>query len=77
MTKLDRRCRNNPDTYGCIETAKSKSDKEIISKTYEIANKKLISFRTDKVSKPVSEERRAEMAEALRKWREKQKAERT
>jgi hypothetical protein len=61
MTKMDRLCKSNPDTYKLI-----KSDE--YSKTYSMP-KSLISFRSSKVKREYSEEQRKVMADRLRQSR--------
>jgi len=75
MTKLDRMCKDFPESYRCVETAKAKIDGKLISKSYEIADKSLLSLRGKKRKPNMTEEQRRAAAERLKKMREKSNAE--
>jgi hypothetical protein len=66
MIKLQKFCDNNPDTYKLIE---SKSDN--YSKTFEMS-KKLVSFRSKKVTKVMSDEQRQKLSENMKKMKQSQ-----
>lgn len=76
MTKLDRLCKNFPENYQCTDIGKSLSG-ELISKTYRIKDKGLISFRSARTSRPpreYTEEELDALRERLAAAREKQKS---
>ena len=62
-TKLDKLCKENPAMYSCTEEARNRHG-ELLSKTYRIADKSMLSFRSKKVS--LTEEQKAERARRLR-----------
>ena len=68
MTKLDRLCRESPENYKLRETGKDRQG-YLLCKTYMIKDKSLISFRSRKVVKDMTEEQREALAEAMRKRR--------
>ena len=71
MTKLDGLCEKS-DQYTLVETGKSILGGEIISKTYRVEDKTLISFRAKKMereAKPMTDEQRLAMIERLKKAR--------
>ena len=59
MTKLDKLCATNPKGYRLLE-------KDLESKTY-ITKKNLISFRSEKQKRELTEAERAELSERARK----------
>ena len=63
ITKLDKLCRAS-GKYKLIE--ESKAQGVIVSKTYE-TDKKLISFRTDRVKRELTESQKKELAERAKK----------
>ncbi len=69
MTKLDRMCMDFPETYKCTEEARAKTGGELISKSYSIADKRLISFRGKKKKPNMTEEQKRAAAERLRNLR--------
>lgn len=71
MTKLDKLCESAPENYSCIEIARSKNDREALSKRYIIADKNLLSFRSKKVVREMTEEQKEASRERLRKARAK------
>ncbi len=66
MTKLNKLCKSSPKNYKIIEETE-------VSKTYEVHNKKLISFRTPTKRKPMTDKQKQKAAERLKKAREKKK----
>jgi len=71
MTKLDGLCEKS-EQYVLVETGRSKLGGEIISKTYKVKNKSLISFRAKKMereSRTMTDEQRLAMIERLKKAR--------
>ena len=71
MTKLDGLCKKS-DEYILVETGRSKLGGEVISKTYKVKDKSLISFRAKKMereAKPMTDEQRLAMIERLKKAR--------
>lgn len=70
MTKLDRMCREAPENYRCTEEAKAQIGGWLVSKSYVIADKNLISFRSRKAERILTEEQRAELRERGRRLKE-------
>jgi len=71
MTKLDGLCEKS-EQYVLVETGRSKLGGEVISKTYKIKNKSLVSFRTKKMErepKSLTDEQKLAMIERLKKAR--------
>lgn len=64
ITKLDRLCKESPDMYSLIEDTGR-------GKRYLLKDKTLISFRSKKTTRVLTEEQRYESAERLRKARER------
>ena len=73
MTKLDRLCVASPENYRCTDIGRDLVG-FLISKTYCISDKKLLSFRSARQEREYTEEQLEEMRERLRIMREKQKA---
>ena len=72
MTKLDGLCEKS-EQYVLVETGRSKLGGEVISKTYKVKDKTLISFRAKKMereAKPMTDEQRLAMIERLEKARQ-------
>lgn len=67
MCKLDKLVANNPDTWKCIKEEHNGDD--ITSKTYECP-KGMISFRSKKTTRVLTEEEKRLLAERLAKTRE-------
>ena len=65
MTKMDKRCKDSPEFYKCIEVSKTQ-DGLLANKRYAINNKTLISLRGKKSGKSITDERRAELSERMR-----------
>jgi hypothetical protein len=63
MTKLDKLCISNPDSW-------SLKDKDAESKTY-LTEKSLICFRSEKVTRELTEEQRANVAKRFKQAKEK------
>lgn len=73
MTKLDGLCEKS-EQYVLVETGRSKLGGEVISKTYNVKDKSLISFRAKKVerqARPMTDEQRQVMIDRLAKARQK------
>jgi hypothetical protein len=73
MTKLDGLCEKS-EQYVLVETGRSKLGGEVISKTYKVKDKSLISFRAKKVerqARPMTDEQRQVMIDRLAKARQK------
>ena len=68
FTKFDRLCETAPDFYQCKEVARD-LDGDIISKTYRITDKGLLSFRSGRVKRELTEEQRAALREQGRRNR--------
>lgn len=74
MTRLDHLCETAPENYKCVETSHFKLDPEnIASKRYVVSDKSLLSFRSKKVERELTEEQREELRERMRALSEKQK----
>ena len=67
MTKLDRMCREHPENYRCSEVGQDAEG--VMCKTYVIADKSLLSFRGNKVTRELTEEQRKAAAERLKALR--------
>ena len=69
ITKLDKLCKSNPETYRCRSTGKNR-DGETMDRQYVIADKSLLSFLPKKRKcAPLTEEQKEERRERLRKIR--------
>ena len=72
MTKLDRLCEEAPENYKCIEEGRlivppgSKAEPEIASKRYRISDKKLLSFRSKRVVRELTDEQREALRERMK-----------
>ena len=64
-TKLDKLCRDAPESYQCMEVARDR-DGDIISKTYRISDKHLLSFRSGRLKRNLSEAQRSELSERMK-----------
>lgn len=67
MTKLDRLC-SQSEMYECTETAKNRSG-ELISKSYRIKDKKLISFRSARPKRILTDEQKELLIRRLKESR--------
>lgn len=65
MTKLDRLCKSSPKFY---KKTREEKDREghIVGKFYSVTNKSLVSLRSKKVEKNLSEEERQILSERAR-----------
>lgn len=67
ITKLDKLCEKSPDNYKCIDVGRYVNDRDqIMDKKYRISDKTLISFRSAKIHRELTDEQKKEMAERLR-----------
>ena len=66
ITKLDKLCREAPDNYQCIETGKARFTGEILDKRYKISDKGLLSFRSRRMKRELTDEQRAALSEAMK-----------
>lgn len=57
ITKLDKLCKESPEYYQLIEVGKL-SGGDIVSKTYKVSDKTLISFRSKKMTREMTDEQR-------------------
>lgn len=64
MTKLDKLCETSPDFYKCIDVGRTR-EKEIMCKRYKV-DKSMLSFRTRKIQRELTEEQKKEFAERMR-----------
>ena len=77
MTRLDHLCETAPEKYKCVETRHFKLDPaNIASKRYVVSDKSLLSFRSKKVERELTEEQREELRERMRALSAKQKEQR-
>lgn len=67
-TRLDKLCKENPAMYTCTEEARNRHG-ELLSKTYRIADKSMLSFKPRKRQVVLTEEEKAERAERLKRVR--------
>lgn len=68
MTKLDKLCEESPEYWKC-KKVENFLDGSLANKVYTVTDKSLISFRSKKVKRELTEEQRAEMADRLRRLR--------
>ena len=73
MTKLDKLC-SSSDEWKLVRIDKAKMSGNIVSKNYKV-KKSLVSFRTRKTKREMTDEQREAAAERLRKARGKKKNE--
>lgn len=64
MHKLDKLCESSPENYERV--LMDKVNGEVFSKTYEVADKTLLSFRAKKTKMELTDEQRAKLAERLK-----------
>lgn len=70
-TKFDKLCTTAPDIYQCTEVGRDR-DGDIISKTYRMADKSLLSFRTRHIKRELTPEQRAVLSERSKRNRANQ-----
>lgn len=76
ITKLDKLCKSNPQTYRCRHTGYSMlcEGRQILDKEYICSDKTLLSFKPKKrASVPLTEEQKEERRERLREIHERRK----
>lgn len=61
ITKLDKLAASSPDYYKLIDTGYMNGS--IVCKEYYVADKSLISFRSGRIKREITEEQRKELAE--------------
>ena len=66
MTKLDRLCSESPEYWKC-KKVENFLDGSLANKVYTVTDKSLISFRSKKVKRELTDEQRAEMAERFKR----------
>ena len=57
ITKLDRLCKESPEYYQLINVGKL-SNGTVVSKTYRLSDKTLVSFRSKKMTREMTDEQR-------------------
>ena len=67
-TRFDKLCKESPAMYTCTEEARNRNG-QLLSKTYRIADKSLLSFKPKKRKVVLTEEERAERAKRFKKVR--------
>ena len=67
-TRLDKLCKENPAMYTCTEEARNRHG-DLLSKTYRITDKSMLSFKPKKRRVVLTEEQKAERARRLEKMR--------
>ena len=67
-TRFDKLCKESPAMYTCTEEARNRHG-DLLSKTYRIADKSMLTFRTKKKSFALTEEEKAERAKRFEKVR--------
>lgn len=72
MTKLDKLCEESPEYWKCKKVEKF-LDGSLANKVYTVTDKTLISFRSKKVKRELTDEQRAELAERMKNARERAK----
>lgn len=65
FTRFDKLCSAAPDFYQCTEVARDR-DGDIISKTYRITDKDMLTFKTKKKKLNLTEEQRQAMRERVK-----------
>ena len=73
MTKLDRLCEESPENYKVIDIGTLKGVP--IAKTYKISDQKLVSFRSRKITRELTEEQKKEITQRLNNARSPKSAE--
>lgn len=66
MTKLDRMCRESPETWKC-KKAEYLLDGSLANKVYTVSDKSLISFRSRKIKRDLTDEQRAELSARMKR----------
>ena len=61
-TKFDKLCETAPEYYQCMEVERDR-DGDIVGKLYRITDKGLLSFRSGRVKRELTEEQRAALRE--------------
>lgn len=74
MTKLDKLVENEKSPCWKLKAEHRSHSGELVGKTYE-THKRLISFRSDIVTREMTEEQREAAAERMKEWREKKRKE--
>lgn len=74
MTKLDNLC-DSSDEWELTGTDRAKLTGDVLAKNYRVKNKSLVSFRTRKTKREMTDEQREAAAERLRKARGKKNEE--
>lgn len=72
MTKLDKLCEESPEYWKC-KKVEYFLDGSLANKVYTVTDKALISFRSKKVKRELTDEQRAELAERMKNARERAK----
>ena len=70
MTRLDRLCKDSPEFYSLHRVEKTK-DGSIVGKFYKLTDKSLVSFRSKKTTRTLSDEQREALRDRLAKTRNK------
>lgn len=65
MTKLDKLCAESPEFWKC-KKVENFLDGSLANKVYTVTDKSLISFRSKKIKRDLTEEQRAELAERMK-----------
>lgn len=71
MTKLDKLCKESPEFYQLNRIEKDREG-HIVGKFYDLTDKRMVSYRSKKSSRVMSEEQRLAAAERLAQYRGKQ-----
>ena len=66
MTRLDKLCETAPDNYRLKEVGKDRAG-YLLCKTYVIKDKGLLSFRSARIKRELTEEQRANYAERFKR----------
>lgn len=66
MTKLDKLCEESPEFWKC-KRVDHFLDGSLANKVYTVADKSLVSFRSKKIKRELTDEQKAEIAERFRR----------
>ena len=72
ITKLNKLCKSSPELYKLTKSCKTQ-DGEFAGNQYLLTNKKLVSLRSSKVTRVMTDEQKAAAAERMRKIKNVQK----
>lgn len=68
MTKLDKLCAKSPEYYELVKVDTCKG--EVVGKTYKVVDRTLITFRSAKMKRDLTDEQKQKIADRLKASRE-------